>query len=458
MMKSRLARVSAIAMAVALVPIATSAISQVESDTQAEISRFVDIFERVKTDYVEPVDDDKLVRGAIDGMLASLDPHSSYLDARDFANLRTQTEGMYGGLGLSVTMQDGAVKVIAPTRETPADLAGIKAGDYITHLDGKLIYGGTLDDAVDQMRGEPGTAIRLTIVREGRDKPFDVSITRAIIDLKPVTWEIKDNIGIITIASFTSSVGEDVSQAVEGIEAKLGRKPTGYVLDMRSNPGGLLDEAVAVSDAFLEKGEIVSQRGRHKGDIERYYARPGDVIGGAPLIVLVDSGSASASEIVAGALQDHRRALVMGERSFGKGSVQTLLPLSRTTALKLTTARYFTPSGNSVQEGGIEPDIAVPQLSDPDYKTRMKLRESDLRGHLINEIGLDDKDLEVDKLADPRFTMTTEQLKEKGIEDFQLYYAMATLQRTTLASSRLAATRGGLTRSPGTARPVTRRN
>lgn len=238
MMKSRLARVSAIALAVALVPVATSAISQVESDTQAEISRFVDIFERVKTDYVEPVDDDKLVRGAIDGMLASLDPHSSYLDARDFANLRTQTEGMYGGLGLSVTMQDGAVKVIAPTRETPADKAGIKAGDYITHLDGKLIYGGTLDDAVDQMRGEPGTSIKLTIVREGRDKPFDVSVTRAIIDLKPVTWEVKDDIGIITIASFTASVGADVEEAVQGIEAKLGRKPTGYVLDMRSTPAG----------------------------------------------------------------------------------------------------------------------------------------------------------------------------------------------------------------------------
>ncbi|WP_373487553.1 S41 family peptidase [Blastomonas sp.] len=448
-MKSHLARVSAIVLAVAMVPAATSAISQVESDTQREISRFIDIFERVKADYVEPVNDDKLMRGAIDGMLASLDPHSSYLDARDFENLRTQTEGVYGGLGLSVTMQDGAVKVIAPTRETPADLAGIKAGDYITHLDGKLIYGGTLDDAVDQMRGAPGTSIKLTIVREGRDKPFDVNITRGIIDLKPVTWEIKDDIGLITIASFTSSVGEDVTNAVLAIDKKLGKKPLGYVLDMRSNPGGLLDEAVAVTDVFLEKGEIVSQRGRRKGDIERYYARPGDVTDGLPVIVLVDSGSASASEIVAGALQDHRRALVMGERSFGKGSVQTLLPLSRTSALKLTTARYFTPSGKSVQEGGIEPDIQVPQLSDPDYKTRMKLRESDLRGHLINEIGLDDKELEKDKLDDPRFTMTTDQLKEKGIEDFQLYYAMATLKRTTLASARLAATGA---RAP---RPVT---
>ena len=308
------------------------------------------------------------------------------------------------------------------------------------------------------MRGEPGTSIKLTIVREGRDKPFDVTITRAIIDLKPVTWEVKDDIGIITIASFTSSVGEDVNQAIADIEAKLGRKPVGYVLDMRSNPGGLLDEAVAVSDVFLQKGEIVSQRGRHKGDIERYYARPGDATGGLPLIVLVDSGSASASEIVAGALQDHRRALVMGERSFGKGSVQTLLPLSRTSALKLTTARYFTPSGKSVQEGGIEPDIAVPQISDPDYKTRMKLRESDLRGHLINEIGLDDKDLEVDKLDDPRFSMTPEQLKEKGIEDFQLYYALATLQRTTLASSRLSATRPIAARSAVGGRPATRRN
>lgn len=435
-----------LAMTMAMIPMATSALSAVEADTQAEIAQFVRIFERVRADYVDTVDDEDLIKGAIDGMLASLDPHSSFLDARDFENLRTQTDGAYGGLGLSVTMENGAVKVIAPTKDTPADRAGVKAGDYITHLDGKLIYGGTLDDAVDEMRGEPGTSIRITIVREGRDKPFDVEITRAIIDLQPVSWEIQDDVGVISISSFMTDVGAEVSQAIVDIEKKLGKKPAGYVLDLRSNPGGLLDEAVAVSDVFLEKGEIVSQRGRHRGDIERYFARPGDVSKGLPVIVLVDSGSASASEIVAGALQDHHRALIMGERSFGKGSVQTLLPLSRTTALKLTTARYFTPSGRSVQEGGIEPDIAVPQLSDPDYKSRMKFRESDLRGHLINEIGLDDKLVEDDKAADPRFSATIEELEEKGIKDFQLHYALETLRRTTNASARLAAMRSNRTR------------
>jgi len=441
MKSAQLMRVSALVMAVALVPVATSAISAVEADTHQEIAQFVDVFERVRTDYVDQVSDEKLMRGAIDGMLASLDPHSSYLDARDFENLRTQTDGAYGGLGLSVTLDDGAVKVIAPTRDTPADRAGIKAGDYITHLDGKLIYGGTLDDAVDQMRGKPGTAIRLTIVREGRDKPFDVTVTRGIIDLKPVSWEVKDGVGVIAISSFTTDVGSDVVDAIRGIDKQLGKKPVGYVLDLRSNPGGLLDEAVNVSDIFLEQGEIVSQRGRHKGDIERYFAKPGDFAKGLPVIVLVDAGSASASEIVAGALQDQHRALVMGERSFGKGSVQTLLPLSRTTALKLTTARYYTPSGRSVQEGGIEPDIAVPQISDPDYKSRLKFRESDLRGHLINEVDLDEKEVEQDKLDDPRFTASVEDLKAKGIEDFQLHYAMETLRRTTLASARLAATK-----------------
>ncbi|MEZ5707925.1 MAG: S41 family peptidase [Blastomonas sp.] len=442
-MKSGFLRMTALALTMSIIPMATSAMSAVEADTQQEIARFVDIFERVRLDYVDEVDDDKLIKGAIDGMLSSLDPHSSFLDARDFENLRLQTDGAYGGLGLSVTMEDGAVKVIAPTKDTPADRAGIKAGDFITHLDGRLIYGGTLDDAVDEMRGEPGTKITITVVRPGRDLPMEIELTRAIIDLKPVTWEIKDDIGIISISSFTDEVGNDVIAAIAGIEEKLGHKPVGYVLDLRSNPGGLLDEAVAVSDVFLEKGEIVSQRGRHRGDIERFYARPGDSAKGLPVIVLVDSGSASASEIVAGALQDHHRALIMGERSFGKGSVQTLLPLSRTTALKLTTARYFTPSGRSVQEGGISPDIAVPQISDPDYKSRLKfrVRESDLRGHLINEVDLDDKVVEEDKIDDPRFSATPEELEEKGIKDFQLHYAMQTLQRTTAASARLAATR-----------------
>lgn len=428
-MKKPVIQAAALVLTVALLPATTAAISAVDADTYREMEQFMSVFDRVRNDYVDQVDDADLIKGAIDGMLASLDPHSGFLDARDFENLRTQTDGNYGGLGLSVTMEDGAVKVIAPFKDTPADKAGVKAGDYITHIDGELIYGGSLDEAVEEMRGAPGTTIGLTIVRPGRDKPFDVSMKRAVIDLKPVTWEIKDKIGVISLNSFSADVGADVKAAIAGIDQSLGQKPLGYILDMRSNPGGLLDEAVAVSDVFLSRGEIVSQRGRKKSDIERYFAKTGDSAQGLPVIVLIDAGSASASEIVAGALQDHHRGLVMGERSFGKGSVQTLLPLSNTSALRLTTARYYTPSGKSVQEGGIEPDIIVPQLSDPDYKTRPKFRESDLRRHLVNEVKLKDEVLEEDTKEDPRFTETAEQLKEKGVEDFQLHYALQTIGR-----------------------------
>ncbi|MET0239200.1 MAG: S41 family peptidase [Sphingobium sp.] len=415
--------------AIALVPATTAAIAEGESETYKQLDLFMDVFQRVRSSYVEKVDDEKLIKGAIEGMLTSLDPHSSYLDSRDFQQLRTQTDGNYGGIGLSVTMEEGAVKVIAPTQDTPAWTAGIKAGDYITHINGQLVYGGTLDDAVDKMRGAPGTPVKLTVAREGRDAPFDLTITRAIIEIKPVKWKVRDNIGIINIVSFSAHTGADVRMAIRGIDKSLGHKPTGYVLDLRSNPGGLLDEAVSVSDAFLDKGIIVSQRGRGREDTQTYFARPGDDATGLPVIILVDAGSASASEIVAGALQDQHRGLVMGERSFGKGSVQTLLPMSPSTALRLTTARYYTPSGRSVQEGGIEPDILVPQISDPDYAKRPKYRESDLRKHLIGEAKLTNKELEKDSKPDPRFAMTPEQLKKDGIEDFQLDYALRTLKR-----------------------------
>ncbi len=403
-----------------------------QKDQFREMEEFLAVYQKVKARYVDKVDDKQLMEGAISGMLASLDPHSAFLDSSDFENLQTQIDGEYGGLGLSVTLEQGAVKVIAPSADTPADKAGIKSGDYITHLDGKLIVGGTLDEAVDSMRGAPGTNIKLTIVRLGREEPFDVSLTRAVIDLKPVKWKVKDKIGLITISGFSTDTGADVVQAIQGVERELGAKPLGYIVDLRSNPGGLLDEAVAVSDAFLDGGEIVSERGRDKGDVQRWFAEsrvPGDAAKGAPIIVLVDAGSASASEIVAGALQDHRRALVMGEQSFGKGSVQNVLPLSRGTGLRLTIARYHLPSGRSVQEGGIKPDIQVPQISDPDYEKRVSLRETDLRRHLVNELQATDKELELDSAKDPRFSETVEQLKAKGIEDFQLHYAMETLQR-----------------------------
>ncbi|MBY8826021.1 S41 family peptidase [Sphingomonas colocasiae] len=416
--------------AIALVPATTASMAAVDAKTWREFDQFIAVFDEVRSKYVEQVDDQTLLKGAIDGMLAALDPHSSYLDARDFENLRTQTDGAYGGLGLTVSMEDGAVKVITPTEDTPAFRAGIKAGDYITHIGKTLIFGGTLDDAVEQMRGRPGTTITLTIVRPGREKPFDVTLTREIIELKPVKWEVKDRVGVININAFSKTTADSVRAAVVGIEKSLGAPPLGYVVDLRSNPGGLLDQAVEVSDVFLERGEVVSQRGREKGDIERFYATKGDMARGLPIVVLVDSGSASAAEIVAGALQDHHRAVVMGERSFGKGSVQTLLPLTDTTALRLTTARYFTPSGRSVQEGGIEPDVLVPQLSDPDYKTRPRFREADLKRHLINEAKVDNSVLEDDSKDDPRFTQTADQLKKAGVTDFQLDYAIKAVTRS----------------------------
>ncbi|WP_298022239.1 S41 family peptidase [uncultured Parasphingopyxis sp.] len=422
--------------ALALVPAFSGSMAAVDVDTYRELDQFMDVFERVRSEYVDEISDEDLMRGAIDGMLSSLDPHSSYLDVRDFDRLRTQTEGEYGGLGLTVTMEDGAVKVIAPFEDTPADRAGIMAGDYITHLDGELIFGGTLDEAVDQMRGEPGSSIEVRVVRPGRDEPMNITLVREIIELHAVEWEVQGNVGIININTFNRNTGDEVRSAIASIDRSLGRQPLGYVIDLRSNPGGLLDQAISVSDVFLERGEVVSQRGRRDGDIERYYARPGDDSHGLPLVVLVDAGTASAAEIVAGALQDHRRAVIMGERSFGKGSVQTLLPLSSDTALRLTTARYYTPAGNSVQEGGIEPDIDVPQLSNPDWRDAPRFREADLRRHLINEAAVADDVIEDDVREDPRFQATSEELAEQGIDDFQMHYAVETI-------SRLARTRTG---------------
>jgi carboxyl-terminal processing protease len=431
----------AVAAMVAVLATSASAQNATQPDPLKEMDEFIAVYKRVKASYVDKVDDKQLMEGAIQGMLNTLDPHSAFLNKSDFQSLQTQIDGEYGGLGLSVTLEEGTVKVIAPTIDTPADKAGLKSGDYITHLDGKMIVGGTLDEAVNQMRGEPGTPIKLTIFRPGRDGPFDVTITRAVIDLKPVRWEVKDKIGVITITGFSEETGEDVVSAIRGIERQLGAMPLGYIVDLRSNPGGILDEAVKVSDAFLDKGEIVSERGRGKVVVQRWFAEkafPGDITGGKPIIVLVDAGSASASEIVAGALQDHHRALIMGERSFGKGSVQNVLPLSRDTGLRLTIARYHLPSGRSVQEGGIKPDINVPQISDPDYKKRITMRESDLRRHLVNELAVEDKELESDLTEDPRFAMSTEELKAKGIEDFQLHYAMETLERLGSKTMKLA--------------------
>ncbi len=416
--------------ALALIPGAAAVRAAAESDTYKQLDALMDVFERVRADYVDKTDDKALIEGAINGMLASLDPHSSYLDARDFQNMRQTTDGEYGGLGLTVTTEDGAVKVVTPTDDTPAARAGIKSGDYITHLNGELIYGATLQDAVDKMRGPPGTTVKITVVREGATKPLEFTLKREIIQIKPVKFETRGNVGVIRISTFNKATGDATRGAVASIEKKLGPAVAGYVVDLRSNPGGLLDQAIEVSDVFLDKGEIVSQRGRTKNDIQRYYAKPGDLTNGKPIVVLVDEGSASAAEIVAGALQDQRRAIVLGQRSFGKGSVQTLIPLSADTALRLTTARYFTPSGRSVQENGIEPDVQVPQLSDATRADRPRLREADLRKHLINEMkDGTEKIVENDNKPDPRFTATAEELKKKGVIDFQLDYATKLLTR-----------------------------
>ena len=423
------------AAALALLPGAKTPDPQA-NDTYKQLDTLMNVLEKVRTDYVDKVDDKTLIAGAINGMLASLDPHSSYLDARDFDQMKNLTDGEYGGLGLSVTMEDGAVKVIAPTDGTPAARAGIKAGDYITHLNGELIYGVPLNEAVEKMRGEAGTTVKITIVRQGQTKPIDLTLKREVIQIKAVKSEVKGNVGVIRIASFSKNAGVDTRAAVLSIEKQLGPKLTGFILDLRSNPGGLLNEAVDVSDVFLDHGEVVSQRGRAKNDIQRFYAKLGDDARGLPVVVLVDEGSASAAEIVAGALQDQRRALIVGERTFGKGSVQQVIPLTADTALRLTIARYYTPSGRSVQPEGIEPDIDVPQLSDPDIKDRLRVHESDLRHHLINEIKLDAKTIEDDGKPEPRFATTAEALKKAGIKDFQLDYAVKTLAR--LAAPALA--------------------
>ncbi|MBO9581817.1 MAG: S41 family peptidase [Sphingobium sp.] len=412
------------------IPSSSSAVTEDQTEIDKQLTLFLTVFQRVRNGYVDKVDDKALIKGAIDGMLASLDPHSSYMDGANFDNFKIRIDGNYPGIGASVVMDEGFLKIVAPTEDSPAWTAGLKPGDYVTHINGKVVYGSTLDEAVAMLRGEPNTIVKLTIAREGRDEPFDVSVKRAVIDLKPVKWEVKDGIGILNINEFSTDAGKDVRSAIRSIKASLGGKdPIGYIIDLRSDPGGNLNEAVTIADTFLDSGQIVSQRGRFPYDNAVFVANKGDMADGLPLIVLIDAGSASASEIVAGALQDHHRAVIMGERSFGKGSVQTWQQLSDHSALKLTTARYYTPSGRSIQEGGIEPDIAVPQLSDPDYAKKPRFRESDLKRHLINEVKVDRTELKKDEKADPRFSKTAEQLKKEGVEDFQLRYALDTMMR-----------------------------
>src|SRR6187551_80649 len=359
------------------------------SDTYRQLNLFGDVFERVRADYVEKPDDSKLIESAINGMLAGLDPHSSYMDAKSFRDMQVQTRGEFGGLGIEVTMQDGLIKVVAPIDETPAAKAGVLANDLITKLDDEQVQGLTLNQAVEKMRGPVNTKIKLTIMRKGQDKPVEVSITRDVIRVRSVRSQSEgDDVGYIRLTQFNEQTTEGLKKAIADISAKISDdKLKGYVLDMRNNPGGLLDQAISVSDAFLQKGEIVSTRGRNAEETQRFNARAGDLTKSKPLIVLINGGSASASEIVAGALQDHKRATVIGTRSFGKGSVQTIIPLgSNNGALRLTTARYFTPSGKSIQAKGIVPDMEVLQDIPEELKSRTDTRgEASLRGHLKAE-------------------------------------------------------------------------
>jgi carboxyl-terminal processing protease len=354
------------------------------SDTYRQLNLFAEVFERVRSDYVEEVSDETLVETAINGMLSSLDPHSSYLNAKNYKDMQVQTRGEFGGLGIEVTMENGLVKVVSPIDDTPAAKAGIKPNDFITHLDGEPVAGLSLPEAVEKMRGPINSNIKLTIRREGKD-PFDVTLTRAVVKIQSVKSHLEgDNIGYIRITSFNEQTDSGLQSAVKSLKEKAGNKLVGYVLDLRNNPGGLLDQAIAVSDAFLERGEIVSTRGRRSDDAQRFNARPGDITNGLPVVVLINGGSASASEIVAGALQDHHRAVLLGTKSFGKGSVQTIIPLPGHGAMRLTTARYYTPSGRSIQAKGIEPDILVEPAKIEKVAQGTIRHEADLRGALKN--------------------------------------------------------------------------
>jgi len=362
----------------------SAAANAAATDTYRQLNLFGDVFERVRSDYVEVPDDAQLIESAINGMLTSLDPHSSYMSPKSFRDMQVQTRGEFGGLGIEVTMEDGLVKVVSPIDDTPAAKAGVLAGDLITHIDGEQVQGLTLNEAVEKMRGPVNTDIIVSIRREGRADPVDITITRDIIRIRSVRWREEDDVGYVRVTQFNEQTFDGLKNGIEEMTQKIGDDQLkGFVIDLRNNPGGLLDQAIAVSDAFLDRGEIVSTRGREADETQRYNARAGDLTGGKPVIVLVNGGSASASEIVAGALQDHRRATILGTRSFGKGSVQTIIPLGANGAIRLTTARYYTPAGTSIQAKGIVPDIEALQELPEELVGRVSTKgEAGLRGHL----------------------------------------------------------------------------
>src|SRR5215813_6691674 len=396
------------------------------SDIYRQLDLFGEVLERVRADYVEKPEDAKLIESAINGMLMALDPHSAYLNPKHFRDMQVQTRGEFGGLGIEVTMENGVVKVVSPIEDTPAAKAGIQSGDLITQLDKEQILGLTLQEAVEKMRGPVNSAITLTVVRKGVDDPFDVKVVRDVIHINPVKYNAEDDVGYIRITTFNEQTTANLQKAIDDLKKQIGPKLKGYVIDLRNNPGGLLDQAISVSDTFLDQGAIVLTKGRNLEETQRSNARPGDLTDGQKMVVLITGGSASASEIVAGALQDHHRATILGTRSFGKGSVQTIIPLGSNGALRLTTARYYTPSGRSIQAKGIDPEVVVEEELPEELKKKAEAQgnrgESNLRGHLKIE-GADDEDEASQEESGSSSYVAPE--KEK---DTQLNYALDLLR------------------------------
>jgi carboxyl-terminal processing protease len=398
-----------------------------ENDVYKQLNLFGEVYERVRSEYVEKVTDKELIEAAINGMLQSLDPHSSYLNAESFDEMKVQTKGEFGGLGIEVTMENGLVKVVSPIDETPAAKAGIKAGDYISHIDDEPIMGLSLSESVEKMRGLVNTKIKVTIIREGQEK-FDINITRAIIKITSVKTKSEKDVGYLRITSFTQKTYKNLVKEFNKLNKNMNGNMKGLVLDLRNNPGGLLNQAVSVSDAFLERGEIVSTRGRDNKGEQRFNATKGDITNGLPIVILINGGSASASEIVAGALQDHKRGILMGTKSFGKGSVQTIIPVTSKGAVRLTTARYYTPSGTSIQAKGIDPDIYVPQSKIEVLEKRKPRKEADLRGHLEKE-GINKKESkEIVKNIE-------EEVVNSEIDDYQLNRAIELIRSISVYES-----------------------
>jgi len=429
-----------------------------KSELYQQLNLFGDVLERIRRDYVEPVDEKTLMENAINGMLAALDPHSSYMNPKIYKDMQVQTRGEFGGLGIEVTMENSVIKVVSPIDDTPASKAGVQSGDLIFALDGEPVQGLTLQEAVEKMRGKVGTSIKISIRRNNVKDPIDLTLTRETIKVKATRFRLEGDVGYIRVTSFTEQATAGVVDAVEKIKKEAGTKLKGFVLDLRNNPGGLLDQAISMSDAFLDKGEIVSVKARKSEYVQRWNAKAGDITGGLPIVVLMNGGSASASEIVAGALQDHRRAIVLGTRSFGKGSVQTIMQVTGGGAIRLTTALYFTPSGRSIQKEGIKPDIEVEQAKVETIQQRSGFREENLRRSITNpadkktddkktddktsELKPGDKAKPADKKEDNKTTAATpastdpDEPPKDAVADYQLLRAVDLIRGISLYTSR----------------------